>query len=112
MATFTYTPTIGASVDYKPNVRSARFGDGYEQRLAFGINTRPEIWNLEFRGKTTAQATEIDAFLKARNAVEAFDWTTPTGTIGKFICRSWSRSIDEPNIESIRAQFEQVFDQA
>jgi len=111
MATFNFIPTVGAAVDYKPNVRSVRFGDGYEQRLSFGINTRPEIWTLEFRGCTSAKAEQIDGFLKERNASQSFDWTSPAGTSGKFICRSWSRSFDEPNVETIRAQFEQVFDQ-
>lgn len=111
MATFNFAPTLGAAVDYRTNVRSVRFGDGYEQRLAFGINTRAEVWTLEFRGCTTATATLIDDFLKAQNASQAFDWTSPGGTSGKFICRNWSRSFDEPNVETIRAQFEQVFDQ-
>jgi hypothetical protein len=28
----------------------------------------------------------------------------------KFVCDEWSRSVDEPNIESVRATFKQVFD--
>jgi phage-related protein len=42
------------------------FGDGYEQRLAFGINTQPQLWSLEFRGRTSLDAAAIDAFLRAR----------------------------------------------
>lgn len=110
MATFTYIASTGAAVDYTPSVRQVKFGDGYEQRLAFGLNTRAERWTLEFRARTTTDATAIDAFLKARNAVESFDWTSPSGTVGKWVCREWSRSIDEPNVETIRAKFEQVFE--
>ena len=110
MATFTWIPAIGASLTVKPNVRRVSFGDGYEQRLAFGLNTQPEVWSLEFRGKTTAEAAAIDAFFKARGAVESFDWTSPSGLVGKFTCEEWSRTMEEPNLENIRATFKQVFD--
>ena len=110
MATFTWIASTGASLSIRPNVRRVAFGDGYEQRVAFGINTQPEVWSLEFRGKTTTEAAAIDAFLRARGVVESFTWTTPTGAAGKFICEEWSRSVDEPNIETVRATFKQVFD--
>lgn len=110
MATFTWTPSIGAQVAMRPTVRRVAFGDGYEQRLAFGINTQPEVWTLEFRGSTTDDAAAIDAFLRARGAVQAFDWTSPAGTVGKFTCEEWGRSVDEPNVETVRATFKQVFD--
>ena len=110
MATFTWIPSIWASLAVKPNVRRVSFGDGYEQRLAYGINTQPEVWSLEFRGKSTSDASAIDSFLRARGAVQAFDWTTPSGLTGKFNCEEWSRTIEEPNIENIRATFKQVFD--
>lgn len=110
MATFTWTPSVGASLSMRPVVRRIAFGDGYEQRLAFGINTQAEVWNLEFRGKTTTVAAAIDAFLRARGAAQAFDWTSPAGTTGKFTCEEWSRSVDEPNAETVRATFKQVFD--
>ena len=110
MATFTWVASTGASLSIRPNVRRVAFGDGYEQRVAFGINTQPEVWSLEFRGKTTTEAAAIDAFLRAQGAVESFTWTTPTGAAGKFICEEWSRSVDEPNIEIVRATFKQVFD--
>lgn len=110
MAVFTWSPSIGANVALRPNVRRVAFGDGYEQRVAFGINTQPEVWNLEFRGKTTSVAAAIDAFLRARGGVQSFDWTSPAGTVGKFTCEEWSRSIDEPNVETVRTTFKQVFD--
>lgn len=110
MATFTWTPSVGANLSIRPNVRRVAFGDGYEQRLAFGINTQPQVWSLEFRGRTSTEATAIDAFLRARGAVQAFDWTPPGGASAKFVCEEWSRSVDEPNVESVRATFKQVFD--
>ena len=52
MAVFTWIPSLGASLAMRPNVRRVAFGDGYEQRLAFGIHTQAEVWTLEFRGRT------------------------------------------------------------
>ena len=110
MATFTWTPSVGANLSMRPTVRRVAFGDGYEQRLAFGINTKPQVWSLEFRGRTTAEAIAIDAFLRARGAVQSFDWTPPGGNAAKFVCEEWSRSVDEPNVETVRVTFKQVFD--
>lgn len=110
MATFTYIASYGASVRKEPKVRTVSFGDGYEQRLAYGINTSPREWNLDFNGKTTAEADLIDAFLTARNAVENFDWTPPTGSAGKWVCRAWTRSIADINCHNISATFTEVFE--
>ena len=110
MATFTWIPSVGANLLMRPTVRRVAFGDGYEQRLAFGINTQPQVWSLEFRGRTNTEAAAIDAFLRTRGGVQAFDWTPPGGTAAKFVCEEWSRSVDEPNVETVRATFKQVFD--
>jgi len=49
-------------------------------------------------------------FCAARGSVEPFEWTSPAGTQGKFVCDDWSRSIEEPDLETVRADFRQVFD--
>ncbi len=110
MTTFTWIPSIGASLTIRPTVKRVAFGDGYEQRLAFGLNTQPEVWSLEFRSRTSADAAAIDGFFRERGAVQPFVWTSPSGLTGKFTCEEWSRSVDEPNIETVRATFKQVFD--
>lgn len=111
MATFTFTPDFGAQVTKSPRVRSVRFSDGYEQRLAYGLNTAPQFWDLSFAQREDTEAAEIEAFLAARNGVEAFEWTPPnTGTPLKFICREWVKSLDRNNLNTVSAKFEQVFD--
>ena len=103
MATFTWTPSVGANLSIRPNVRRVAFGDGYEQRLAFGINTQPQVWSLEFRGRTSTEATAIDAFLRARGAVQAFDWTPPGGASSYLFVGDWNRLVDEPKVKSVWA---------
>lgn len=110
MATFTYVASYGASVNQAPSVRYIRFGDGYEQRASFGINTDQRIWNLDFRGRDDTDADAIIAFLEARAGVDAFDWTPPSGSAGKWVCRSWSRSISSNGTNDISARFEEVFE--
>ena len=80
MATFTYTPDFDASEEQRPVVRRVQFGDGYEQRLAYGLNTQPVSWRLTFRNRTNTERDNINTFLEARGGTESFDWTPPYGS--------------------------------
>lgn len=108
MPTFTWYPQT-ASCTRQPRVRVARFGDGYEQRTADGINHAPKSWALTFQ-RVTAEADEILAFLVARGGSAAFDWTDPHGEAIKVVCRDWSESlVGGRRAKQISATFEQVF---
>jgi phage-related protein len=110
MATFTWLPSYGATAQRQPRVKTVRFGDGYQQRFADGLNATAEVWSLQFSSRDTAEASAIDAFLKARAGTENFDWTPPGGSAGKYVCKSWERTVAQSNYESISATFEQVFE--
>lgn len=111
MSVFTWTPEYGASVERKPRVRTIAFGDGYEQRARDGINTNPVKWSLQFNMRDNIETDEIMAFLDARGAAEAFDWTPPneSNTI-RVVCRSWNKVLNKFNLNSVTATFEQVFE--
>lgn len=109
MATFTYKPAQGASRNISPRVRTAQFGDGYMQRVGDGINTQPRVWDLTFSRKK-ADIDAIDAFLAARGGVESFDWTPPDGSAqGKFICKTWAKSMPSVRVQTLSGTFEEVF---
>lgn len=110
MATFTYTPSFTASETSQPRVRRVQFGDGYEQRLRFGLHTDPKTWRLTFANRTDAERENILGFLEARNGVESFDWTPPRGTAGKYVCSEWSMEMLNCNNNTITAQFVEVFE--
>lgn len=110
MATFTYVPDFNASESQRPNVRTVRFGDGYEQRLAFGLNTQPSEWQLTFANRTDTERDDITNFLEARGAVESFDWTPPYGSAAKWVCSEWSVTMVAANINTVQATFRQVFE--
>jgi phage-related protein len=108
MSTFTWSPAPGPVLSVKPRVRTAPFGDGYQQRVGDGINTQPRSWSLQFT-RQTSDVDAIDAFLSACDGVESFDWLPPSGLTGKWICADWSRSAVARQVQSITATFQEVF---
>jgi phage-related protein len=111
MTTFTYAPDYSAQQTVKPRVRIAKFGDGYEQRQADGINTQAQVWALTFANRSNTDTAAITGFLAARGAVEAFTWTPPDSTASiKVVCREWQKTMNRFNLNTISATFEQVFE--
>lgn len=111
MATFpNYKPLFGANKSSQPAVRRVQFGDGYSQRLVYGLNQDPKEWSLEFN-VTEDEADEIETFLEARGGAESFDWTPPdSNTSYKWLCNEWSKAIEQPFRATIRTKFTQVFE--
>lgn len=111
MPTFTWTPDFSAKRTVKPVVTPIKFGDGYEQRATYGINTKPENWSLKFSNRDDSEADAIEAFFEAQGGVDSFDWTPPLGIASlKFVCRTWDRSLDKANLNTVTATLEQVFE--
>ena len=113
MATFpSISPDYGAQKASAPNVRTVRFGDGFEKRLTFGLNQNPKVWTLTFVNLTETDSDTIETFLDARaedNA--AFDWSPPDDTdTYKWVCDEWTKSIPYPNLATIQATFREVFE--
>ncbi|MBK3798643.1 hypothetical protein GAY33_05255 [Azospirillum brasilense] len=117
----TFTPPVAPSVNsqksVQPRVLKAEFGDGYAQRAADGLNSRPAAWELKWDALTTAQADAVEAFFAARGGYEAF-WWTPLDTVTsfKFVADSWTRTpivsaeaLTE-RLFSMTAKLTQVFD--
>jgi len=109
MHTFIWFPVASVRKRTQPNVAVAKFGDGYEQRTAYGINHQPENWSLEFSGNREEMAP-IEAFLKARGGYGSFEWKTPDEETGRFVCRSWEKVRDRGFLVTISCEFEQVFE--
>lgn len=110
MATFTWTPSFTATQSSQPRVRKTQFGDGYEHRVRFGLNTDPKEWELEFNERSDAERNQIEAFLKARGGVESFTWIDPLGRSAQFCCEEWQVTLNACNFNNIRATFREVFE--
>jgi len=112
MATFpSYNPVYSATKTSQPNTRRVRFGDGYEQRVLYGLNQDPKEWNLTF-DLTDEDADIVEAFLDARAADStSFDWSPPVDTnTYKWVCDSWSRELYSVGRSRISVTFRQVFE--
>ncbi|MGY2258112.1 phage tail protein [Pseudomonas sp. SDO55104_S430] len=109
MPTFTWQATYDATKTITPTVKVIKFGDGYEQRQGAGINRQPRKFDLTFK-RVKAEVEAIDAFLKARGAIESFDYVHPGQTTGKFVCREWARTNVARGVDSLSATFEEVFE--
>jgi len=110
MATFTYTPSFDATESSKPRARKFAAGDGYEQRIRFGLNTDPKEWPLTFAERTDAERDGILAFFETHAGVTSFDWTSPRGIAGKYVCEEWQLNMRSYNFNTIKATFKQVFE--
>lgn len=103
-------PTYGARKTSRPKVRQVQFGDGYVQRLTFGLNQDLKTWNLTFE-VSEADADTIETFLEARGGSEYFNWSPPDDdNTYKWICLNWSKTIPYLNRATIQATFQQVAD--
>ena len=74
MATFYFTPDFGLDEQHEPRILRTAMGDGYEQRLAFGLQTQPVVLNLSFVNRSLAEAEAIDRFLTEQGGYQAFDF--------------------------------------
>lgn len=108
--TFTWIPSYGAQQSTKPNTRVVKFGDGYEQRLRYGLRTIFETWNLTFENATSTERSQIINFLTARAGVEQFNWTTPEGNAKVFVCEDYGSTINASGRFTINATFREVVD--
>ena len=108
MTTFTAIPSTGVNLTSAFKVNTAQFGDGYSQRVADGINANARSWSVSFTNQATA-IDAIQAFLDTEAGVTSFTWVPPVGYSGKWLCESYSRSIDDFDNETLSATFTEVF---
>ena len=105
-----------------PKVRVAEFGDGYQQRIADGLNSVADVFTVNFVNRLKAEADDIEAFFRSKKAVTAFNFTFPDSnsssndsagnpvTTVKVICKQWSQQYGNSGSYSINAQFERVYE--
>ena len=107
-------PSYSVKKKSKPNIRSVRFADGFEQRIFFGLaqHQNPKIFNFNWNNITETESDALELFLDAR-AEDGKSFTyQPLGEAAsmKFKCEEWTKTIDFPNRATISATFIQVFE--
>lgn len=97
------TPSYSSSSKSQYRVKRTEFGDGYDQVMGDGINTRIETWNLTWNGLRSSEADAIEDFMDARGGSEQFEWTTPKGVTKNFRCPDGvQRTFNKFNDETIQ----------
>jgi phage-related protein len=86
---FTWGARIGDQGAVAFSVLSAKFGDGYEQRVGNGINPRSESWPYTYIGPID-EVEPIKRFLDWHGGAQVFQWTPPFGQPGLFTCAGYN----------------------
>jgi phage-related protein len=108
-------PSIRHSYAVPSNVQAQilqnKFGDGYSERAAQGLNNESQVWQLSWNNRPISDIDTIEAFIKAAGGYQSFYWTPPRGSAPLlFFCQKWSRTYSGPKSDDFSATFEQVFD--
>ena len=95
-------PDKSLSKASSPTILVAQFGDGYQQRIASGLNSIKESFTVTFNNRPKAEADDIEAFFRAKKGVTAFNFTYPdtnststaTATVNGTVSSSASVTLD------------------
>ena len=116
--TFIATPDKSMTKTSAPKVLSVSFGDGYEQRIADGINSLRETYSLSFKTRPKADIDDIVVFLDTKKNVSKFLFTMPdtnnTTRTGekdlKVVSTGYSLTYDYDNFYSLTLSLKRVFE--
>ena len=108
-------PDKGFTRKSEPRIFKTEFGDGYEQRLANGINNLAESYGVSFSNRTKEEIDDITAFFANKGAVTAFNFTIPDSnnsgeTTVKVVCDSWSQAYMYGDYYSCSATFRRDYE--
>ena len=88
-------PDKGMTRNAQQKTRVIKFGDGYEQRIADGINNLKQTMSVNFATRPKAEIDDIVAFFESLGGVTKFRMTIDDSngaeTI-KVVCKSWQQT--------------------
>ena len=107
---FFWKPSYSANINKRPRVKSIRFGDGYEQRVADGINNNLNVIDITFENRDEREAAAILHFLEERKGTESFVFepAKPYDKASLYVCRNWDSNFVFYDNYNIKVQFEEV----
>jgi phage-related protein len=103
------------SASSTPKILKTNFGDGYEQRLAAGINNLEQDYSVGFSNRTKEEIDDIIAFFVSKGGVTNFTFTIPDSnnsgeTAIKVVCDTWSQSYSYGDYYGCQATFRRVYE--
>ncbi|WP_407861201.1 phage tail protein [Escherichia coli] len=108
LKTFHWSPREGMKMASKPSVVTVRYGDGYSQRRAAGLNAQLKTWSPVFRVQGEREIRALNDFLDAHAGYRAFLWRPPlVNRLVRVICPEWDVS-NLGGYTDFSCRFEQV----
>lgn len=98
----------GLTRSSKQSTLTARFGDGYEQRLLDGINTKKDEFNISFKNRTKTEIDNLSAFFDDK-IPKSFNFTIDTEVV-KVVCENYNVNFSQPNVASLTSKFKRVYE--
>ena len=106
---------MGRSSEHR--VLTAKFGDGYEQRVLNGINTKNDSFDISFNNRTAEDINLLAAFLDSK-AAKNFDFTVTdkfsggnlANTTMKVVCDTYSINYVRDNFHSLTCTLRRVYE--
>ena len=109
-------PDKGFTRSNTPKTHTISFGDGYEQRLADGINNLQQELNVSFSTRPKAEIDDLVAFFESLGGVTKFRFDIEDSNAGsstetiKCVCDSWSQAWAYDEYYSLSAKFRRVYE--
>jgi len=106
-----YQPDNALKVKVRPGVHSVKFGDGYGQRVAKGINNKLQVWSVTYENKTQSVGETLFNFFDGLGGVDYFEWTPPgEASARRFIAPEYEKDFPYGGrpVQSITTTFEEV----
>jgi len=109
-------PDKGFSRNSKPKTHTVTFGDGYEQRIANGINNLEQTLSVSFSTRPKAEIDDLVAFFESLGGVSKFRFDIEDSNAGsstetiKCVCDTWNQSWAYDDYYSLTATFRRVYE--
>lgn len=104
-------PSYALSVNTEFDVLNNRYGDGYGQRAARGINSVKDTFRLSWELLTEAEYITLRDFFKGTKGVVTIEYTPPTEVTDRtFIVKSFSGNPSGFERWDVQADLEETFD--
>ena len=104
----------GFSETPEPRVLKAQFGDGYEMRVADGINNTPRTWSMSFVNRTKADIDNLYKFFQTLASVDTCKLTVPHAVDGEetvtVVIQGYSRTLTYHDYYAMSCEAREVFE--
>jgi phage-related protein len=112
----TFRPDKGFTRKNTPTIFRTQFGDGYEQRLANGINNLKQEFSISFATRTKADIDDIVDFFELKGGVTPFNYTYEDSNESggektvKVVCDEWQQTWEYAEYYSLSCTFRRVYE--